>query len=129
MDSKNLRVGFNSSIVALLAGAAIGTFGGWLPLVNQSENLLGKVLIGILFSVGLTYLYSQYLANFLPGTALLKGVLFGILVWIAFLIVGNLAFFKEAVYPAADKERFLFLSLVVHLSWGAALGVFQAEKN
>lgn len=130
MDSKNLRIGLYSGALAIVVGTALGTYGGWLPLANQSNNLVGAAIIGLVFSILLAYIFGHYFVNFLPGTPLVKGVIFGILIWLIFLILGNLGnFFKDAVYPLENKETALFLSLVLHTVWGAAVGLFQTEKN
>ncbi len=129
LDTKIVRAGINSAVVALVVGTALGTYGGWSAIFNLTNNVFGVVTLAVVFSVALGYIYSYWFANFLPGTIIIKGALFGILLWITFLILGGLSgFFKDAVY-ADNSGKILFLSLVVHCVWGATLSNFVEAKN
>lgn len=129
MDSRNLRAGTYSGIVLLLVGYAFGNFGGWAPIFNVGNSIFGVWILAIFFSVILVYIYNTWFANFLPGSSILRGVLFGILVWIAFLILGGLSsFFKDSVY-GPNNSSILFTSLITGLIWGAAVGYFSDLKS
>lgn len=129
MDSKVIRAGINSAVITLLSGTILGTFGGWSAVYNLAPNLFGIVILASVFSILLCYIFSYWFADFLPGTSLLKGALFGILVWIAFLILGGVStFFKDAVY-ASNSGQILFLALINHLIWGAILSIFLESKG
>ena len=129
MDSKVIRAGINSAVIALLSGTILGTFGGWSAVYNLAPNLFGIVIMASVFSILLGYIFSYWFADFLPGTSVLKGALFGILVWIAFLILGGVStFFKDAVY-ASNNGQILFLALINNLIWGATLSIFLGSKG
>jgi hypothetical protein len=129
MDAKVIRSGINSAIIFLLVGTALGSFGGWSALVELSSNFFGVLIIAGVLSTLLGYIYSYWFDDFLPGTTLMKGVLFGTLVWISFLIVGGVTeFFKEAVY-AGNNGQYVFLSLVSHVVWGGSLSLFANSKS
>lgn len=129
MDSKIIRAGINSAILALLSGAALGTFGGWGAIFELSPTFFGVALIAVTFSTLLGYVYSYWFAEFFPGTSVIKGALFGILVWIVFLILGGVStFFKDAVY-AGNSGEILFFSLINHCVWGSSLSLFLDSKN
>jgi hypothetical protein len=128
MDAKSLRAGIYAGIVGLLSGSVLGTFGGWSPVLNLPTNPIGVWVLALGLSVALAYIYAYWFASFLPGTAVLRGAIYGVLLWIVLLILGGLtSFFKEAVYPV-NSGPVLFLSLVVNIFWGAALGYFAEQK-
>lgn len=129
MDTRNLRAGTYAGIILLLLGFVFGTFGGWSAIFDVSKNTFGVWVLALFFSVALTYLYNSWFASFLPGTNLVKGVLFGILVWIAFLVLGGVSnFFKDAVYGPTNSS-ILFNGLVISVIWGAAIGSFSDLKS
>lgn len=129
MDTKVIRAGINSAVIALLSGVALGTFGGWSALFDLAPNFFGIVIIASVLSVLLGFVYAYWFADFLPGTSLLKGALFGILVWIVLLILGGVSdFFKEAVY-AGNNGQILFLALINHFVWGSSLSIFLENKS
>ena len=129
MDSKVIRAGINSAIVALLSGVVLGTFGGWGALFDLAPSFFGIVIMAAAFSIFLGYIYSYWFEDFLPGTALVKGALFGILIWLVLLILGGVSdFFKEAVY-AGNNGQILFLALINHFVWGSSLSIFLASKG
>lgn len=129
IDTKVLRAGTVSAFVLLFAGLLIGTYGGWQPIFALADSLVGVALVGIALSVFLLFVYQQWFANFLPGSSLSKGALYGFLVWALFLILGGLfPFFKESVYPNQEPFANLFLSLVVLSLWGA-IGVLTLDNK
>lgn len=130
MDTKILRSATISSIVLLIIGLFIGTFGGLTPLLELPNNILGAAIIAIALSVPLILIYSLWFANFLPGSTLVKGILFGALVWIVFLILGGLfSFFKDSVYTVLNPGINLFLSLVLFTVWGGVATLSLESKN
>jgi len=128
MDLKLIRAGINSAIIALLSARVLGTFGGWRAILDLPENIFGAVLIACILSTALGFVYHKWFADFLPGSPLVKGVLFGSLLWIVFLILGSLTeFFKESVYNN-NNFSLLFLSLMNHWVWGGSLTIFLETK-
>ena len=120
MDSKILRSGTLAAVALLLSGVFIGSYGGWEPMINLPGNILGAVVVALVVSIFLVFVFSSWFSNFLPGSILAKGVLFGVLVWAVFLILGGLLpFFKEAVYPNTNPGSALFVSLILSSIWGA----------
>lgn len=128
MDAKITRSGLFSAVILLLVGLAFNTFGGWTPVFQLPGNDIGAIILAITFSILLTYVYFHWFNNFLPGTGLVRGALFGCLVWTFFLVLGGLSsFFKTAVYPEAHTEV-IFLNLVLNVIWGTSLSLFLESK-
>lgn len=129
MDTKIIRAGLVSGLVLLVAGALLGNYGGWAPILDLVNNFLGISLIITVLSIFLTFIYSNWFSNFLPGTALSRGVLFGALVWVVFLILGGLfGFFKNSVYPEFNPGNTLFLSLILNILWGSITSIVLETK-
>jgi hypothetical protein len=128
MDPRTIRAGVGSGVVALLVGAALGTYGGLAPVFSLAANDIGFWIIAVVLSVLAAYIYSYWFNSFLPGSAVVRGVLFGILVWILMLILGGVSdFFKEATYPDPSGPT-VFLTLVLHGVWGAVLGALEEVR-
>lgn len=129
MDAKIIRSAVYSTTIFLLVGLVFGTFGGWTPIFKLTSNIFGAIILALIFNIFLAYIYYYWFNNFLPGTAAIRGALFGSLVWIFFLVLGGLSsFFKEAVYPASNSSV-IFLSLVLQIIWGSSLNIFLENKN
>jgi hypothetical protein len=123
MDPRVLRAGVGSSIVALLTGAALGTYGGWTPVFNLAGSQFGFWIVAVVLGTLMVYIYGYWFNAFLPGTPVIRGAIFGVLVWILMLILGGVStFFKEATYPN-PAGPVVFLTLVLHVVWGSFLGV------
>lgn len=130
MDSKILRSGAISAVVLLFVGTFISSYGGWEPLINLPGNILGAAIIAIVLSIFSVFIFSTWFANFLPGSTLVKGVLFGVLVWSVFLILGGLLpFFKDSVYPSTNPGNALFVSLLLFSVWGATASLSLEMKS
>lgn len=128
MDPRTVRAGVGSGVVALLAGAALGTYGGWTPVFSLAASDFGFWIVALTLSVVIAYVYSYWFDAFLPGSAVIRGVIFGILVWILMLILGGVSdFFKEATYPDPAGPT-IFLTLVLHVIWGSVLGIFNESR-
>ena len=128
MDPRTVRAGVGAGVVALLAGGALGTYGGWSAVFSLATNDLGFWLIAIVLSVFSAYIYGFWFNAFLPGSAVIRGAIYGVLVWILMLILGGVfGFFKEATYPDPTGPT-LFLVLVLHIVWGAILGVLYEAR-
>ncbi|OGY29474.1 MAG: hypothetical protein A3F35_01925 [Candidatus Woykebacteria bacterium RIFCSPHIGHO2_12_FULL_45_10] len=128
MEARILRAGIGATAVGLIAGGALGSYGGWAPLLALSNNYLGVWVIAATLGVFLAYLYANWFDALLPGTTAVRGAIFGALVWVLLLILGGVSsFFKEAVYPDPAGSS-LFLSLVLHLVWGSILGLIYEVK-
>lgn len=129
MDTKITRSGIFAAIILLLVGLAFNTYGGWEPIFKLPGNTAGAVLLALTFSALLSYIYFYWFNNFLPGTAVIRGALFGCLVWTFFLVLGGLSsFFKDAVYPQTNTSV-IFLSLVLDVIWGSSLATFLESKS
>lgn len=128
-DSRIIRSGVGAGIIALLASSVLGGFGGWNPVVSLANNQFGGWLIVTLLSVVMSYIFGYFFHDFLPGTATIRGAIFGVLVWILLLVLGGVsAYFNEAVYPNPAGTS-LFLSLLLHLAWGGTLGLLYESKS
>lgn len=129
MDAKITRAGLYSSVILLLVGLAFKTFGGWGPIFQLTGNNLGATILAVAFSILFAFIYHTWFNNFLPGSPMVRGALFGCLVWILFLVLGGLSsFFKEAVYPENNSTP-IFLSLILNIIWGSSLATFLESKN
>ena len=128
MDPRAIRSGVGASVVGLLAGGALGSYGGWEPVFSLANTQIGSWIIAIVLGTTLAYVYGYWFNSFLPGSTVIKGLIYGILVWILMLILGGVsAFFKEATYPDPAGAT-IFLTLVLHGVWGAVLGILY-ETN
>lgn len=128
MDPRTIRAGVGSGVVALLVGATLGTYGGWAPVFSLAANDIGFWIVAVVLSVLSAYLYSYWFNSFLPGSAVVRGVLFGILVWILMLILGGVSdFFKDATYPDPAGPT-VFLTLILHGVWGGVLGTMEEAR-
>ena len=128
MDARTIRSGFGSGLVALLVGAALGTYGGWLAVFSLAANNVGFWILAVILAVFAAYIYGYWFNAFLPGTPVVRGALFGVLVWILMLILGGVfGFFKEATYPDPTGPA-IFLTLVLHVVWGGVLGMLYEAR-
>ena len=128
MDTRVVKAGVGASVVALLVGGALGTYGGWSPVFELANSQLGSWAIAIVLGTLLAYVYGYWFEAFLPGSPIVRGAIYGVLVWILMLILGGVfAFFKEATYPNPAGPT-VFLTLVLHLVWGALLGVLYEAR-
>lgn len=128
MDPRAIRSGVGAGIVGLLAGGLLGTYGGWEPVFSLANTQIGYWIIAIILSVVVAYIYGYWFSSFLPGSAAVKGMIYGILVWILMLILGGVsAFFKEATYPDPAGAT-IFLTLILHGVWGSVLGILYGTS-
>lgn len=128
MDNRIIRSSVYAATLALLVGSVFNNFGGWQSLFKIASNFIGVWVLAVVFTTILAFIYRSWFANFLPGSVLLRGALFGSLVWIGFLILGGLLpYFKENVYQI-NLGNGLFISLVLHWIWGGALSTFLESK-
>src|SRR3990167_5555894 len=128
MDPRAIRAGVGASAVGLIVGGALGTYGGWAPVLSLAGSQFGFVVIGVTLGIALTYIYGYWFSAFLPGTAVIRGVIYGVLIWILMLILGGVSsFFKEATYPDPAGPT-VFLALVLHLVWGTVLGTLYETR-
>jgi hypothetical protein len=128
MDPRAIRAGVGASLAALLVGAALGTYGGWAPVFDLAGSQLGSWAVAIVLGTVLAYIYGYWFNAFLPGTPVIRGVIFGALVWILMLILGGVSsFFKEATYPNPAGPT-VFLALMLHVVWGSLLGILYEVR-
>src|SRR4030067_2678872 len=100
MDARTIKSGAGAGLIALLVGSSFGTYGGWSAVFSLALNIFGFWILAVVLAVFAAYIYGYWFNAFLPGTPVIRGVLFGVLVWILMLILGGvLGFFKEATYP------------------------------
>ncbi|MEX0616459.1 MAG: hypothetical protein WD231_01440 [Candidatus Woykebacteria bacterium] len=129
MDLRVLKSGFGSAILALIVGGVLGTYGGWSAVLQLSSAQFGSWIIAVVLSVALAYIYSSWFNSFLPGTPTARGAIYGVLVWVLMLILGGVSvFFKEATYPEARAGQVIFLTLILHVVWGASLGLLHESR-
>ena len=128
MDPRAIRAGVGASAVGFIVGGALGTYGGWTPVLSLAGSQFGFVVIGATLGIALAYIYGYWFSAFLPGTAVIRGVIYGVLLWILMLILGGVSsFFKEATYPD-PAGPVIFLTLVLHVVWGGVLGVLYESR-
>lgn len=128
MDPRLVRAGVGSGFILLLSGFALGTFGGWSVVLSLAPNDFGFWVVALVLSTVVAYIYGYWFNAFLPGTPVVRGVIFGVLVWILMLILGGVSdFFKEATYPDPSGPT-VFLTLLLHTIWGAALGILHEVR-
>ena len=128
MDQRAVRAGVGSGIVAILVGAALGTFGGWEPVFTLAATTFGSWIVAVVLSSVLAFVYGYWFNAFLPGRAIIRGALFGVLVWILMLILGGVSdFFKSATYPDPSGPT-VFLTLMLHTVWGSVLGIVYESR-
>lgn len=128
MDSNTIRAGIGAGVVALITGAVLGTYGGWAPVFSLAATDFGFWVVALALSTVLAFVYSYWFDAFLPGSAIVRGAIFGVLVWILMLILGGVSdFFKEATYPD-PAGAVVFLTLVLHGIWGAVLGTLLRAR-
>ena len=76
---------------------------------------------GVIFVI----IYGMFFYNILPGPALFRGVIYGILLWIG----TGLVYFPLSgvgLFGANLGGPFLWAVLIWHIVWGIALGVFYS---
>ncbi|HSX57880.1 MAG TPA: hypothetical protein VLE47_01245 [Candidatus Saccharimonadales bacterium] len=130
IDAKIIRAGVLSGVLLILTGLAFGNFGAWQPFLSLVDNIFGKALLIIIDSIFLAFIFQRWFSNFLPGSPLVQGAILGFLIWVTFLILGGLlGFFKEAVYPALDPGKSLFLNLLINLVWGCSVALFLESSS
>ncbi len=128
MDPRVIKAGVGASVVGLFVGGVLGTYGGWAPVFFLANSQIGFAVVAIALGTVLAYIYGYWFNSFLPGTPLVRGVIFGVLVWILMLILGGISsFFKEATYPDPAGPT-IFLTLVLHGVWGAVLGLLYEVR-
>ena len=128
MDQRAVRAGVGSGIVAILVGAVFGTFGGWEPVFTLASTTFGSWIVAVVLSSVLAFVYGYWFNAFLPGSAIVRGTLFGVLVWILMLILGGVSdFFKSATYPDPSGPT-VFLTLLLHAVWGSVLGIVYESR-
>ena len=128
MDPRAIRAGVSASLIALLVGAAFGTYGGWSPVFELAGTIFGFWAVAIVLGTVLAYIYGYWFNAFLPGTPVIRGVIYGLLVWILMLILGGVStFFKEATYPNPAGPT-VFLTLMLHVVWGTVLGILYEVR-
>ena len=128
MDQRAVRAGVGSGIVAILVGAVLGTFGGWEPVFTLAATTFGSWVVVVVLSSVLAFVYGYWFNAFLPGSAIIRGALFGVLVWILMLILGGVSdFFKSATYPDPSGPT-IFLTLLLHTVWGSVLGIVYESR-
>src|SRR3989304_7085443 len=130
MDAKSVNAGLGAGLVGLLTRAVVGTYGGWAPVFELASTQFGFWVIALVSSVAFAYVYAYVgFPAFLPGTTLVKGAIFGALVWVLMLILGGVfEFFKEATYPDPSGPT-VFLTLVLHLVWGSVLALLYEVRS
>jgi len=92
-------------VVELLTGTRLPMPVGWV-----GHFLLGTVAWGIAYTV---------LLPRLPGVALVKGLIFGALAWLAMMII----FMGHGLFGLALGVQAVGATLILHLIYGATLGI------
>lgn len=129
MREKGLVAGFYASVIALIFGHAVGGLGIWSAVAATSRTPLGGALVLLIIGAFLGYLYSYVeFGKFFGKEAIVKGVTFGVGVWLLTLIVAS-------IFPILAERAFavplranLFVQLLTHVVWGAGLGMFYEQR-
>lgn len=129
MGQKGLIAGFYASIIGLLFGSAVGGLGVWTVVAASAKTPLGGWLILLVIGSAFGYLYSFFkFSEFFGKEALMKGVAYGVVIWIASLITAS-------IFPVLGRAAFvdpirsnLFVQLMTSIVWGASLGLLFEQK-
>lgn len=121
--------GLGASLVALVAGSLLGTFGAWGIALDQSPTPAGRWIIALTLGVIMSavYVYAGF-SKFLPGSAVDRGVVYGLLIWVVTLVLGAIVGSLGNYAFAEPSSRTVFLSLVLHIIWGGTLGFLYQES-
>lgn len=120
MSYATLASGFLATVWSLVVGITFGTLGGWEPILAQAETQLGSWILAIFLGIVFALVYTTLgFAQFLPGTTLVKGAIYGFLLWVLILIIG--AFWAPVSIAAFTAP---FPGIVLHLIWGSTLAWF-----
>lgn len=128
--SKNVyAAGVIAGVVALIVTAIFETSGAWGLLLSVTNNPVGRWLIGITASVVLVTLYEYLdLSRSLPGDSKIRGALYGLLVWVATLIVGLIIPAVGSYTYEAPQMSTLILTAAIFLIWGFTFGAVLEER-
>lgn len=127
MSQKGLTAGFVATVIALVFGTAVGGLGMWNAVAAAAKTPVGGWLVLLVIGTALGYLYSfvthaQY-DKFFGKELVVKGVVFGVVVWIVTLILASIfPVLGEAAFAQPIRAT-LFLQFLTHLVWGASLGL------
>lgn len=129
LTQKALVAGLYASVIGLVFGAAVGGLGAWQAVAAASKTPIGGVFVLLLIGSIFGYLYSFIgFDKWFKKEALVKGAAYGVLIWIATLIVAG-------IFPVAGETAFsqplragLFVQLLTHLVWGASLGLLYEQR-
>jgi len=84
-----ITCGFLATLATLVIGVTFGTLGGWEPILAQSATKLGSWILAVFLGIIAASVYTGFGFNqFLPGTTLVKGAIYGFLLWVVILIIG-----------------------------------------
>lgn len=130
MNQRGLVAGFYASAIGLVFGSAVGGLGMWTAVAASAKTPLGGFLILLLVGSALGYVYTSVKFDQLFGKEIVvKGASFGVIIWILGLIIAGF-------FPALSQSAFveplrsvLFVQLLTHIVWGAALGLFFEEQK
>ena len=81
--------------------------------------VIGAVVWGIIYG---------WLEPSLPGPPVARGLLFGVLAWLAMMIV-FMPIAGQGLFAMAAGPMAAFATLVLHLVYGATLGLVYASQN
>jgi uncharacterized membrane protein (DUF2068 family) len=139
MDAKRLAAGFGWGVVATLAMSAlmiVGVITGLSPMPSPiPEAIVSKVFgeglprpLIMLLAAGahLTYggLWGAVLAALTRPVTLWKGLGWGVLLWLIMQVI-FLPFLGWGFFGAAITPRIAVATLVLHLIYGATLGLLM----
>ena len=122
MHNRVVSAGFVSAIVALIIGSVFNTYGAWGLMLTQSETTAGRWVIAITLGIFLAWVYSFFRNNFfVNSTPAFRGVAFGLLVWLATLILATLIEEFRVFAFKVPVGSTLFLTAIFHAIWGGVL--------
>jgi uncharacterized membrane protein YagU involved in acid resistance len=124
LSQKALIAGFLATFIAIIFGKMTEGLGVWLSFEATAKTVLGGWLVLLVIGSSLGYLYSFVKFSQLFGKeAVVKGAAYGVVVWIATLILASIFPVLASTAFAEPIRTTLFLQLLTHVVWGVSLAL------
>lgn len=124
MSQKGAVAGFYATLIALIFASLVGGLGIWAVFAATAKTLLGGWLILLLIGSSLGYFYSYFKFDKLfAKETVVRGAAYGVLIWIFTLILAGIFPILGQAAFAEPIRTSLFLQLLTHTVYGAALGL------
>lgn len=128
--SKNVyTAGLAAGLVGLIAGGLFGTYGAWSILLDLPRTSAGRWLLGLTLGIVFAVVYDYFnLQKSLPGDGRVRGVIYGLLIWVATLIIGLIVPKVGDLTFAAPVGTTLVLTAFLNIIWGFVFGTIYESK-